>query len=169
MAAVVLVAGLTQGIGVLPSPSLPPHLRVCTGKTCRADGSALVLRRFEQLACELGGFEAAGCSCLGQCGNGPNVVALTCGAGEPRRFVGVRKAATIAAVLEVALGIDVPEPLVELQATASRARRLASQGLLAEAARAYDDGLRAAGGYSSLRAELQAGMQELRERMRTTD
>lgn len=138
---------------------------VCTSKTCRRDGSPATLRRFQQLAAEVGGFEAVECGCLGQCGKGPNVAALAMGAAEPRRFGNVRKAATIAAVVEIAFDVEVPEPLVELQACASRARRLASMDRLGEAREAYEEGLRGAAGYGVMRAELESGLEEVRGRM----
>lgn len=149
---------------VLPGAPNKGVVNVCTGKTCRKDGSANVLRRFEQLATEVGGFEVTECGCLGQCGKGPNVVALATGAEEPRRYSDVRKAATIAAIVEIALAVEIPEQIVELQACASRARRLASQDRLEEAASAYEQGLAGAAEYSTLRAELQAGLEELRGR-----
>ena len=49
-------------------------VQVCQGKTCQKQGSAKVLKAFQtQTSAEI---SVNGCSCLGQCGNGPMVVIL---------------------------------------------------------------------------------------------
>ena len=47
---------------------------VCLGRCCRKDGSKAVLTRFQSQATPEVEIIASGC--LGQCGNGPNVLVL---------------------------------------------------------------------------------------------
>ncbi len=49
-------------------------VRVCQGRTCKKLGSVAVLTALQ--AQPVPGFVVMGCSCLGQCGNGPMVVVL---------------------------------------------------------------------------------------------
>jgi (2Fe-2S) ferredoxin len=49
-------------------------VRVCQNRTCRKQGAKEVLAAFEALP--VPGFTVTGCSCLGQCGNGPMVLVL---------------------------------------------------------------------------------------------
>ncbi len=53
---------------------LPKCVRVCQGRTCSKMGAVDVLEAFRVRP--VAGFAIAGCSCLGQCGNGPMVVIL---------------------------------------------------------------------------------------------
>jgi (2Fe-2S) ferredoxin len=49
-------------------------VQVCQNRTCRKQGAKEVLAAFE--ATPVPGVEVKGCSCLGQCGNGPMVLVL---------------------------------------------------------------------------------------------
>jgi (2Fe-2S) ferredoxin len=159
-----LLALLPHAWGSIPAKPLRGTVCVCTGKTCRKDGSRDVLRGLEQLAEEVGGFEAAECGCLGQCGKGPNLAVFAKGRDEPKRYSDVFKPSTTAAILEIQLGVEVPDALVELQKRARRGRRLMSQDKLDEAEREFADGLRDAGASGPIRAELEALIEQLRER-----
>lgn len=61
-----------------PAPQSAPkpsqYIFVCQHTTCRRQGAALTLQRFQEAIGE--GAIATGCGCLGQCGNGPTVVIL---------------------------------------------------------------------------------------------
>lgn len=50
------------------------RLLVCQNRTCGKQGSRKVLAIFQQHP--VPGVEVKGCSCLGQCGNGPMVLVL---------------------------------------------------------------------------------------------
>ncbi len=50
------------------------YVQVCQGKSCRKLGAAKTLAAFQSQP--VADVEVTGCSCLGQCGNGPIVVAL---------------------------------------------------------------------------------------------
>lgn len=47
---------------------------VCQNRTCRKQGSQKVLEAFEKAS--VSDVSVEGCSCLGQCGNGPMVLVL---------------------------------------------------------------------------------------------
>ena len=47
---------------------------VCQGRCCRKDGSRQILTAFQSQTPEK--IEIVPCGCLGQCGNGPNIVIL---------------------------------------------------------------------------------------------
>ncbi len=49
-------------------------VQVCQGKSCRKLGASKVLAAFQSQP--IADVEVMGCSCLGQCGNGPIVVVL---------------------------------------------------------------------------------------------
>ena len=49
-------------------------VRVCQGRACKKLGATAVLAALQ--AQSIPGFVVRGCSCLGQCGNGPMVVVL---------------------------------------------------------------------------------------------
>ncbi len=53
----------------------PRHLFVCTGPTCSQDGAEETLHRLQEatLACRAR-VRVTLCRCLGQCGQGPNMV-----------------------------------------------------------------------------------------------
>jgi (2Fe-2S) ferredoxin len=51
--------------------SSPKTVLVCQNRTCRKQGSSKVLAAFQ--AHSVPGVAVVGCSCLGQCGNGPMV------------------------------------------------------------------------------------------------
>jgi len=50
------------------------QLRICQNKTCKSQGSPEILKFVQDLS--LPEVEAEGCGCLGNCGNGPNMVIL---------------------------------------------------------------------------------------------
>ncbi|MGK7955544.1 MAG: (2Fe-2S) ferredoxin domain-containing protein [Crocosphaera sp.] len=47
---------------------------VCQGRCCRKDGSTQLLAAFQSQTPE--NIKIVPCGCLGQCGNGPNIVVL---------------------------------------------------------------------------------------------
>jgi (2Fe-2S) ferredoxin len=51
------------------------HILVCQHLTCRKQGAAKVLAALKSTVIP-DGISYAGCSCLGQCGNGPNALIL---------------------------------------------------------------------------------------------
>lgn len=51
-----------------------PSILVCQGRCCRKDGSKQVLKAFESETPP--DVKIIPCGCLGQCGNGPNIVVL---------------------------------------------------------------------------------------------
>jgi (2Fe-2S) ferredoxin len=52
----------------------PKQILVCQNRTCKRQGSAEVLAAFQSQT--IAGIPVQGCSCLGQCGNGPMVLIL---------------------------------------------------------------------------------------------
>ncbi|GMH42381.1 hypothetical protein BSKO_10300 [Bryopsis sp. KO-2023] len=68
-------AGKTRSnAAVMDRASGKVQLRVCVNKTCKRQGSELVLRFAQDLS--IPNLEAESCGCLGQCGNGPNMILL---------------------------------------------------------------------------------------------
>lgn len=60
---------------VTRSPNLSDRtILVCQGRCCRKDGSKHLLTAFQSQTPE--NIKIVPCGCLGQCGNGPNIVVL---------------------------------------------------------------------------------------------
>ena len=53
----------------------PKSILICQHLTCRKQGAAKVLAAFRSTVSS-DGISYEGCGCLGQCGNGPNVLVL---------------------------------------------------------------------------------------------
>lgn len=118
---------------------------VCKHKMCKKDGSEETIATMKALASTHRGIAemkgAAGekaeqfqrkfadrfvesSHCYGSCGSGPNVMDTNTG----RMFKDVYKPATAAAVLEVALGLDIPDKAVEAWVDSMKAKRALEDG-----------------------------------------
>lgn len=55
--------------------TIQKHILICQHLTCRKQGAAKVLAAFKSTDIP-DGISYEGCGCLGQCGNGPNILIL---------------------------------------------------------------------------------------------
>ncbi|CAD7703544.1 unnamed protein product [Ostreobium quekettii] len=110
-------------------------VRVCINKTCKGQGSPGVLQ-FAQDLCHPD-LDVNSCGCLGNCGNGPNMVILP----AEREVSHVGTPARMAEVLNMECGIQVSSDLVEATQCRQSGNVLARSGKLKEAMDKYSEGI----------------------------
>ncbi|KAF5840757.1 hypothetical protein DUNSADRAFT_15615 [Dunaliella salina] len=122
---------------VTTPPAAKKELRVCTSRTCRKQGSPEVLKFLQDLAQDTEGIRVRECSCLGNCGNGPNMALMP----EGRELAHVATLDDATRVLTQACGVAIPEPIVQALALKQQGNAAAIAGRLDEAAERYSAGI----------------------------
>ncbi|KAI8468263.1 MAG: hypothetical protein J3K34DRAFT_427668 [Monoraphidium minutum] len=114
------------------------EVRMCTGKVCKKQGSEQLVRFGQDLG--LRELEITACGCLGNCGNGPNLVVL------PQAMVlrHVSTPADLAHVLRAFCGADVGDEVLRATELRLAGNALAGAGDFAGAIERYEAALAAA-------------------------
>jgi hypothetical protein len=116
-------------------------ISLCTNKHCRRDGREItwrVLRDFTS-AFEDGSIVLEECGCIGSCGSGPN---LRVESGKV--YSGVSSSATIAAILSIEYGIEIPDAIVDAYSSGAEGKSWLDEGRTEEAIEKYSYALRLA-------------------------
>lgn len=133
------------------------ELRICQGKVCTKQGSKALLKFAQDLG--LHELEVNPCGCLGNCGNGPNIVLL------PQEVVlhHVATPTDVAEVLRWQLRLEVPPALLKATELRLAGNALAVDGDLAGAIAKYNQALelRAGRGEHMVQANLSAAHLQL--------
>lgn len=116
------------------------EVRICTGKVCKKQGSEQIVRFGEQLG--LPGLQVTAGGCLGNCGNGPNLVLLP--QGQVLRHV--TTPANLAHALRAFCGAEVGDNVLRATELRLAGNALATAGDLRGAVERYEEALRAAPG-----------------------
>ncbi|GBF88326.1 hypothetical protein Rsub_01038 [Raphidocelis subcapitata] len=114
------------------------EVRICTGKVCKKQGSEQIVRFGEQLG--LPNLEVRACGCLGNCGNGPNLVLLP----QAQVLRHVATPADLAEALRAFCGADVGDELLRATELRLAGNALAMAGDLRGAVERYRAALSAA-------------------------
>lgn len=110
-------------------------LRVCTNKTCKGQGSPGVLQFARDLS--LPNLEVKSCGCLGNCGNGPNLIIMPL----ELQVSHVATPTDMVEVLHAQCGIDVSTNLLKATEFRQVGNMLARSGNLKGALEKYTEGL----------------------------
>lgn len=119
-----------------PSPVRKKELRVCLSRTCRKQGAQEVFKFLQDLTQEAD-VRVRDCSCLGNCGNGPNMALMP----EGKELDHVATLDDATRVLTQICGVSIPEPVVKSLALKQQGNAAAIAGRLDEAAENYSAGI----------------------------
>eukprot|EP00892_Ulva_mutabilis_P004263 jgi/Ulvmu1/2208/UM013_0054.1 len=113
------------------------NISVCENRTCKKQGSPQILKILEDVEQEGFAVSARGCGCLGECGNGPNILISP----PEVRVRGIGTPAAVFRMLREQCHINVPEESQLSLQLRLQGNRLAAQGEYDEALDAYQQAL----------------------------